>query len=102
MRDAMSGRVVGMQNNVGRTAEEAQRRVQLAPLTSRDVAQLPRRAAQRLVGAPCLRPKFQQFRRRKLPAAESLDVFVHPASGELEWFGHVTAGCDFRKLAARS
>src|SRR5882757_2263847 len=100
--DAVSGGIVGMQDDVGWAAKEAQRRVELAALTARNVAQRMRLADRRLIGAAGCGPEFQQPRRRQLPSTHPLNVAVHPAAGKLERLCDSTGSGEFIKVTARA
>src|ERR1700693_2048981 len=90
--DAVSGGIIGMQDDVGWTAEEAQRRIELAALTARNVAQRARLTDRRLISAAGCGPEFQQPRRRQLPPTHPLDMPVNPVAGKLERLCHSTGG----------
>src|SRR6266702_3713064 len=98
--DAVSGGIIGMQDDVGWTAEEAQRCIELAALTARNVAQRARLADRRLIGAAGRGPEFQQLRWRQLPSAHPLDMPVHPAAGKLERLCHETGSRELIKVTA--
>src|SRR4029453_5046080 len=73
--DSMGGRGIRMQDDVGRLAQEAELRVELAPLAPRAVAKRLRLPERRLAGAAPFAPLSEQFRRRPPPSPP------RPASG---------------------
>src|SRR4030095_623288 len=100
--DSVGGRGIRMQYDVARLAQEAELRVELAPLAPRAVAKRLRLPERRLVGAAHFVPLSEQFWRRQPPSADPLEMLVHPGSRELQRHFYIALGLEFLEAATRT